>query len=361
MDGFFLVNKPVGVSSTRITSRFRYLLKQQAKKNHTHDGQDTALRSIKIGHIGTLDPFASGMLPIAVGAATRFIEFLEHGVKTYDVVMRWGMTTNTLDRDGVISDVCASNHMPLLSYLQEKLSSFRGVIPQIPPHFSAIKMNGMRAYDLARKGQDFDLPRRYITIYGIDILDHDFGLEQTTLRVRCARGTYIRTLVDDIAKAFHSRAFAVSLHRKKIEYFDKMPVIDGTLLLQDSVDIKMLLSPKAALSIQDMLSCVMPVINLDQGKVTRVGKKEAQCLLDKENLIINGWYGRLCHGQRIAIKSGFERALLQNIQNNVDNACMGIKNHYNKDVFLLYSEAGKAHIIAYFDGYLLKSYKASIQ
>src|SRR5262249_55570749 len=143
------IDKPEGVSSTFITNKLKRILNPK-----------------KIGHAGTLDPAASGILPIALGEATKTIEYYETAKKRYRFTIKFGITTDTLDREGKIIE--QNDIMPKLSDIEKVLPRFIGKIKQIPPQFSALKVNGKRAYDLAREGVEFELKEREISIYSLN-------------------------------------------------------------------------------------------------------------------------------------------------------------------------------------------------
>ena len=151
----------------------------------------------RIGHGGTLDPMATGVLPVFVGRATRGVEFFEHAEKTYETVLRLGMTTDTEDTTGTIlseSEVSVTQEQ-----VEAVLEQFRGEILQIPPMYSALKVNGQKLCDLARKGREVERQPRPITIHELTLLET--GENTLRLRVRCSKGTYIRTLCKDIGQA----------------------------------------------------------------------------------------------------------------------------------------------------------------
>ena len=180
MDGIVIVDKPQGWTSQDVVSKLRGVLKTR-----------------RIGHGGTLDPMATGVLPVFVGRATRGVEFFEHAEKTYETVLRLGLTTDTEDITGTV--LTEQDAFVTGSQLEEVLAKFRGQIQQIPPMYSAIKVNGQKLYDLARKGKEVERQPRTVTIHELTLL----GMEADgiRLRVRCSKGTYIRTLCKDIGQA----------------------------------------------------------------------------------------------------------------------------------------------------------------
>ena len=178
MNGFIIIDKPAGITSHDVVSRVRRILGTR-----------------KVGHTGTLDPFATGVLPIAVNDGTKAIPFLDEGFKCYDALMRLGVVTDTLDMTGKVmreADCSAVDR----SSLETAMTRFTGVISQVPPMFSAIKRDGQPLYKLARQGQDVERAARRIEIRSLELLS--FAPPFVGLRVRCSRGTYIRSLADDI-------------------------------------------------------------------------------------------------------------------------------------------------------------------
>ena len=192
MNGIVIVDKPAGWTSQDVTARLRRVFQTR-----------------RIGHGGTLDPMATGVLPVFVGRATRAVEFFEHADKTYETVLRLGLTTDTQDITGTV----LRRQEPAVTQkaLEEVLSGFRGEIMQIPPMYSALKVGGQKLYDLARKGQEVARDPRPITIYELSVLDIQGG--GIHMRVRCSKGTYIRTLCHDIGQALGCGGCMAALRR----------------------------------------------------------------------------------------------------------------------------------------------------
>ena len=192
MNGIVIIDKPAGWTSQDVVSKLR-----------------GALRTKRIGHGGTLDPMATGVLPVFVGRATRAVEFFEHAEKTYETALRLGITTDTEDITGeVLSEKPVS---VTREQLEAALENFRGEISQIPPMYSALKINGQKLCDLARKGKEVERKPRLITIYALDLLDFDG--QTARLRVHCSKGTYIRTLCKDIGNHLGCGGCMESLRR----------------------------------------------------------------------------------------------------------------------------------------------------
>ena len=180
MNGIVIVDKPAGWTSQDVTARLRRVFQTR-----------------RIGHGGTLDPMATGVLPVFVGRATRGVEFFEHAEKTYETTLRLGITTDTEDITGSVLERREVNITR--ETLEAALEGFRGEIFQVPPMYSALKVNGQKLCDLARKGKEVERTPRPITIHALTLLE--FTGETARLRVRCSKGTYIRTLCKDIGAA----------------------------------------------------------------------------------------------------------------------------------------------------------------
>ena len=210
MNGIVIVDKPQGWTSQDVTARLRRVFNTR-----------------RIGHGGTLDPMATGVLPVFVGRATRGVEFFEHAEKTYETVLRLGMTTDTEDISGTVlteQDAFVTGEM-----LENVLRQFRGEIMQVPPMYSALKINGQKLVDLARKGKEVERQPRPITIHELTLL----GMEADGihLRVRCSKGTYIRTLCKDIGEALGCGGCMAALRR----------VQAGEYTISESVPLQQLL------------------------------------------------------------------------------------------------------------------------
>lgn len=190
--GILLVDKPSGPTSHTVVNLVR---------------RGTGIR--KVGHAGTLDPRASGLLVLCLGAATRLSEYLSSGDKTYQAVVRFGIATDTFDADGEV--LVSGGQIPTADDIDNILPSFRGQQSQTPPPFSAVKIGGRKAYEMARKGESPELAPRLIEIKVLDVLS--FEPPDLSLLVTCSAGTYIRTLADDLGKALGGAAHLLALRR----------------------------------------------------------------------------------------------------------------------------------------------------
>lgn len=192
-NGIIIIDKPAGWTSMDVCAKLRGILKTK-----------------KIGHAGTLDPMATGVLPVFVGQATRAVSFAEGGEKEYVAGLRLGCTTNTQDTEG--QTLTQSPVAVGREELEAVLPRFTGEISQIPPMFSAIKINGQKLYDLARQGKEVERKARAVTIFALEVVEQVSETDYI-LRIRCSKGTYVRTLCHDIGQALGCGGCMFSLRR----------------------------------------------------------------------------------------------------------------------------------------------------
>ena len=200
-DGIINVNKPAGWTSQDVCSKLRHVL-------HIR----------KIGHTGTLDPMATGVLPVCVGKATRIIEYYDRDAKSYHASMKLGITTDTLDITGKVLETAGYSNISEKA-VREAFKAYTGHVEQIPPKYSALKIDGKRAYDLAREGKAFEIRPRMIFIYENSVTRFDPEEGEIEFDVRCSKGTYIRTICDDIGKRLGCGATMTALTRTASGYF----------------------------------------------------------------------------------------------------------------------------------------------
>jgi len=201
MDGIINLDKPAGLSSARAVDAAKRLLP----------------RGTKIGHAGTLDPFATGVLLLLVGRATKACERLMDAPKQYEATVKLGGTTATDDPESPEVPTPDATE-PARERVESELSKLTGTILQRPPAYSAMKVEGRRAYDLARKGKDVVLEARPVRVYGIDVLAYDWPLLR--LRIDCGRGTYVRAIARDLGEALGTGGYLTQLRRTRIGSFD---------------------------------------------------------------------------------------------------------------------------------------------
>ncbi len=204
-DGVILINKPEGITSFSAVSKVKRRL------------------GVKCGHSGTLDPLATGLLPVMCGKATKLCQYLTEGNKAYRATLKFGIETDTHDITGTVTET--NDKTVTIDEIKDVLPKFLGNIKQVPPAYSAIKVGGTALYKLARSGKDVEVPEREITIYSIDIVD--FSGTELIMDVECSKGTYIRSLCRDIAQAVGTVGTMSALNRTKTGGWD----------IADSVDI----------------------------------------------------------------------------------------------------------------------------
>ena len=241
MNGIVIVDKPQGWTSQDVTARLRRVFATR-----------------RIGHGGTLDPMATGVLPVFVGRATRGVEFFEHAEKVYETLLRPGITTDTEDITGT---VLSRQEVSLTQQqVEDVLPKFRGEILQIPPMYSAIKVNGRKLYELARKGREVPREPRPVTIHELTFLGFENGAVR--LRVHCSKGTYIRTLCKDIGQALGCGGCMEALRR----------VSAGEYTAEDAVPLQELLdseTPEQYLHPVDTMFRQYPMVTLTTNQETR--------------------------------------------------------------------------------------------
>ena len=241
MNGIVIVDKPQDWTSQDVTARLRRVF-------HTR----------RIGHGGTLDPMATGVLPVFVGRATRGVEFFEHAEKTYETVLRLGLTTDTED---IWGETLEQRPVEITAEkLEGVLADFRGEILQIPPMYSALKVNGQKLCDLARKGKEVERKPRPITIHELTLLET--GENTLRLRVRCSKGTYIRTLCKDIGQALGCGGCMAELRRVRA----------GAYTIEEAVPLQTLLDtqePEKYLRTVDTMFRSYPEVTLTANQEKR--------------------------------------------------------------------------------------------
>ena len=203
-EGCFSVHKPTGMSSYDVIRKIKQLLGR-----------------VKIGHAGTLDPFASGVLVVAIGRKfTKRLDEFQAMQKQYLFTIQLGKTTSTLDPEGDVEAECDVNTSLTQAHIEQECQVFVGDIQQMPPAFSAKKINGKRAYKLAREGKEVVLEPSKVTIHSLDILAYDSALKQISCRITCSKGTYVRSLSRDIAKALGTVGYTLDLVREAVGKFE---------------------------------------------------------------------------------------------------------------------------------------------
>jgi len=230
MHGWIILDKPIGLGSTQAVAAVKRALRVA--------GHGKA----KVGHGGTLDPLASGVLPIAIGEATKLTGRMLDADKAYDFTLSFGVETDTLDAEGV--PVTESNMRPTLAQVEAILPQYTGAMAQVPPAYSALKIDGKRAYDLARAGEAVELRSRNVTIHALSVRSHRSavgheGLEDVTLCAHVSKGTYIRSLARDIAHGLGTVGHVTMLHRTKAGPFALESAISLDILDEAAKDARL--------------------------------------------------------------------------------------------------------------------------
>ena len=245
IDGWLIIDKPYNIGSTNVVGKLKWLLKPE-----------------KIGHAGTLDPLATGVLPIALGSATKTIPFVMDGQKGYEFEVSWGIQTTTDDKEGEIES--QSDKRPTQAEIESILPQFIGTIWQTPPAYSALKINGKRAYDLARSGQTPEMKPRPVHIESLRILTHT--PEKTRFEVICGKGTYVRSIGRELGQKLGCFGYITELRRTKCGPF----TLNMSILLENLE--KDCYNGKA-------LNLISPLTALDDILVLAVGDKQKEALL----------------------------------------------------------------------------------
>jgi len=239
--GFLNINKPKSYTSFDVVARLRKILNIR-----------------QIGHTGTLDPFATGVLPICIGKATKLIEYLSDD-KEYFATVQFGANTTTYDLEGEITQTFDKKISK--SEIQQVLKTFEGDISQIPPIYSAIKVNGKKLYDYARAGQDVEIKPRKVTVYKIDLVDFDEKNQSAKILVSCSKGTYIRSIAYDLGKILNCGGYLTALERTRA----------GKFLIKDSINLEDLTQENVLNKIINPLKVMdNPVYNLSKAECERV-------------------------------------------------------------------------------------------
>lgn len=233
MFGLLNLNKPAGITSRDVVNRVQRLVKPH-----------------KVGHAGTLDPLASGVLVVCLGPATRLIEYVQRMPKRYLATFLLGRHSETEDIEGAVTELVDAP-VPTETQVRAALPNFLGTIQQLPPAFSALKVEGKRAYELARKGETPDLKPRPIEVHSIELIDYAYP--QLTLDTRCGSGTYVRSLGRDIARALGTEAVMSALSRTEIGSFHLSNALSGDDITPQSID-RSILPPQSALGTMPTLA-----------------------------------------------------------------------------------------------------------
>jgi len=260
IDGWLVVDKPSGPTSAQVVNTVRRIT-----------------GAAKLGHAGTLDPLATGVLPVALGEATKTIAYAMEGTKGYRFTLRWGRATDTDDAEGEVVE--ESDRRPTREEVDAALPRFVGEIEQVPPRFSAIKVEGKRAYDLAREGEEVELAARRVRIDRLELVSMD-DADHATFEVTCGKGAYMRALARDLGAALNVPAHIAALRRTAVGPFDESRAIslDSLKALGHSAAaLEHVLPVKAALD-------DIPALALTETEAVRLRHGQSVSMLARANL-----------------------------------------------------------------------------
>ena len=253
--GWIILDKPVGLGSTQAVSAVKRALREAGEPR------------IKVGHGGTLDPLASGVLPIAIGEATKLCGRMLDASKSYEFTVRFGEETDTLDMEGQV--VATSDARPSRDQIETVIDFFKGEIEQVPPAYSALKVGGKAAYARARAGEEIELPSRKVTIF--ELLLHETTTDSATFHSRVSKGTYIRSLARDIARALNSVGHVTMLRRTRAGPFGLEKAISLDFLAQAAKARRLI---GAVLPLEAALDDIPALpITPDQAQLLRFGQR----------------------------------------------------------------------------------------
>lgn len=250
MNAWLNLYKPKGISSARAVALVKKIFPGS-----------------KIGHTGTLDLEAEGVLPIAIGQATKLVSLLIDAKKKYVFTVKFGAKTDTADFAGKV--IATSPNIPTKKECVDICPKFIGAISQIPPAYSALKVEGVRAYKLARDNKEVKLTKREINIYKLECLAYDENQRAATYAVECSKGTYVRTLAEDIALSLQSLGFVIELRRIKVGMFDEQDSINVSSFLGVPLEEAVLLLKSKCLKIEDVLDDI-PVLEASDDQARRI-------------------------------------------------------------------------------------------
>jgi tRNA pseudouridine55 synthase len=283
--GWVILDKPLGMTSTQAVAMVKRLFDAQ-----------------KAGHAGTLDPLATGILPIALGEATKTVSFAVDGEKAYRFTVRWGAETNTDDAEGVVTQ--SSERRPRIDEIEGLLSDFMGEVLQVPPQFSAIKIDGERAYDLARDGETVELEARTVVIDDLRIADMPDD-DTTVFEAECGKGTYVRALARDMGRRLGCYGHVIELRRTRVGPFSEEEAVSKQDLETAASTVADATGDDAALTgflmpvetaLDDLLS-----VNVSSADASRLKRGQAVLMRGRDAPILTGPFFATCKGHLVAM------------------------------------------------------------
>jgi tRNA pseudouridine55 synthase len=273
--GWLVLDKPLGLTSTHALAQVKRLFDAQ-----------------KAGHAGTLDPLATGILPIAFGEATKTVSYAVDGEKSYRFTVRWGVETTTDDAEGPASQ--SSSVRPSAAAIEAQLPKFVGEIMQVPPQFSAIKIDGDRAYDLARSGETVELEARPVLVDDLRVVEH-VDADTTIFEADCGKGTYVRALARDMGRALGCYGHVIALRRTRVGPFSE----------QDAMTIDELRDTADADGVESLEAMLLPVeAALDSLTELSISPSDAASLCSGQPVLIRGRDAPVLSGPVYAMSKG---------------------------------------------------------
>ncbi|ODR99894.1 pseudouridine synthase [Methyloceanibacter methanicus] len=279
VNGWLVLDKPAGLTSTKAVGRTRWLFDAQ-----------------KAGHAGTLDPLATGILPIAFGEATKTVPYAVEGAKTYRFTVRFGAETDTDDAEGTVTATSAKR--PTRAEIEAVLPQFVGEISQVPPRFSALKVDGARAYDLARDKEDFELAPRIVSIDRLAVIDLP-DPETCVLEADCGKGTYVRALARDLGRTLQCRGHIAALRRTRVGDFveDEAVALDAVEQAAEEGRETLL----ALLQPVDKALSDLPALSVTPTDASRLRQGRSVLLRGRDAPIVTGPVYAVSRGRLVAI------------------------------------------------------------
>ena len=279
VNGWLIFDKPRGMTSTQAVTRVKRLY-----------------QAAKAGHAGTLDPLATGVLPLALGEATKTVPFVVEGSKQYRFTVRFGAETDTDDADGKV--VASSETRPTRAEIEAELPSFTGEIEQVPPRYSALKVDGARAYELARDDEDFELAARRVSIDSLTLIDHP-DPDRCVLEAHCGKGTYVRALARDLGRALGALGHVEQLRRTRVGPFGEERAITLSALeaLAEGGHEALL---TALLPVETAL-CDIPVLAIAGPDADRLRRGQPVLLRGRDAPIVEGTVYATSRGTLVAV------------------------------------------------------------
>jgi tRNA pseudouridine55 synthase len=272
--GWVVLDKPIGMTSTHAVSVVKRVF--QARR---------------AGHAGTLDPLASGLLPIALGEATKTVPFVMDGRKRYRFTVRWGEERDTDDAEGRVAATSAER--PTAEAIRALIPQFTGTISQVPPRYSALKIDGERAYDLAREGAEVELDARPVEIHRLELTETP-DADHAVLVAECGKGTYVRAIARDMGRALGCLGHVSALRRTAVGSFEESHAVGIDALQAPAIPESALLPVAAGLA-------SVPALNLSRGDAARLARGQSVLLRGRDAPIMSGPVAVFTHGTLVAI------------------------------------------------------------